>query len=141
MNDFGIKDSGERVEYPSGMRRDTLIGKPRYELVDRAMLTRWAVHMTRGAEKYGSENWRLANSEEEARRFQGSAMRHLIQWMNGEREEDHAAAILFNVAAYEHVRTKLSESDSCQCMCHRDPRASGASEAPPCCARAGEQWG
>lgn len=134
----GIKDSGERVEYPSGMRRDTLVGKPRYELVDRAMLTRWAVHMTRGAEKYGLENWRLANSVEEARRFQGSAMRHLIQWMNGEREEDHAAAIMFNIAAYEYVLMKISGPDACQCMCHRDP---AMLEVSPCCACVGAQSG
>ena len=40
--------------------------------------------MARGAEKYGENNWMLANSEEEAVRFRSSAWRHFIQWSKGE---------------------------------------------------------
>lgn len=106
-DDFVVKDSGVRQEYESGMRRDTQEGKPRYSLLPMPMLTRWAMHMTKGAEKYGAHNWQLANSEEELDRFKDSAFRHLIQWLSGETDEDHASAILFNVAAAEHVRSKL----------------------------------
>jgi len=59
MSEFVTKDSGKRVEYPTGMRRDTQEGKPDYTLVDYDMLTRWAELMTRGAEKYGRNNWQL----------------------------------------------------------------------------------
>lgn len=107
--EFTTKDSGEREDYDSGMRRDTASGKPRYDLIDRSMLKRDAELMARGAEKYGERNWELANSEEEAARFQASAFRHFMQWMNGERDEDHAAATRFNIAAYEYVRAKLEE--------------------------------
>lgn len=106
---FITKDSGKRVDFPSGMRRDTQDEKPRYDLIDRSMLTRWADLMARGAEKYGEANWTLANSPEELQRFKASAFRHLIQWLQGEDDEDHAAAILFNIAAAEHVKAKLTD--------------------------------
>jgi len=108
---FVTKDSGKRVDFDSGMRRDTDEGKPRYDLIDRPMLRRWADLMARGAEKYGEDNWRLANSDAEARRFKASAFRHFMQWQNGERDEDHAAAVLFNIAAYEFVRAKLEVAE------------------------------
>jgi hypothetical protein len=99
LGGFVVKDSGTRQEYASGMRRDTQDGKPDYTLIDRAFLKRWAMHMVKGKAKYGEDNWRLASSEEELKRFQKSALRHLIQWLDGEDEEDHAAAVAFNVAA------------------------------------------
>jgi hypothetical protein len=104
---FITKDSGKRMDYASGMRRDTQEGKPDYTLVDFAMLKRWAALMTRGAEKYGKENWKLANSKEEMERFQSSALRHMMQWLEGDRTEDHGAAVFFNISAAEYVRTKL----------------------------------
>lgn len=109
---FETKDSGQRQEYPSGMRRDTRYGKPRYDLIDTDFLTRWAYLMARGAEKYGEDNWRLANSEEEYKRFRESAFRHFVQWFSGESDEDHAAAIAFNVAAAEHLKKSLNETTS-----------------------------
>jgi Domain of unknown function (DUF5664) len=105
--DYVTKDSGAREEYASGMRRDTQQGKPDYTLIDRAFLYRWAMLMTRGAEKYGRENWRLAASETELERFRSSALRHMMQWLDGEGEEDHAAAVAFNIAAAEMVKSKL----------------------------------
>ena len=104
---FDVKDSGVRQDYPSGMRRDTQEGKPDYTLLPLEMLTRWAEHMTKDAEKYGRDNWQLANSKEELRRFKASAFRHLIQWLEGQDDEDHASAVLFNISAAEIVQDKL----------------------------------
>ena len=109
---FETKDSGERIDFPSGMRRDTDKGKPRYDLVDEPMLTRWAELMARGAEKYGEDNWKLANSEQELKRFQASGFRHFIQWIRGDNDEDHAAAILYNVAAAEYVKRRIERINS-----------------------------
>jgi hypothetical protein len=103
---FVTKDSGVRSEYASGMVRDTQDGKPDYALLDRPFLKRWAELMTRGAKKYGRRNWQNANSEEELERFKSSAFRHLMQWLDGETDEDHAAAVCFNLAAAEHVKAK-----------------------------------
>jgi dATP/dGTP diphosphohydrolase len=106
--EFVTKDSGVREEYDSGMVRDTQEGKPRYNLIDRAFLKRWAALMTRGAEKYGVENWRNANSQEELDRFQESAHRHMMQWLDGETDEDHAVAVAFNLAAAEFVKARMA---------------------------------
>lgn len=118
MSEFVTKDSGERVDYASGMRRDVDTGKPRFDLCipeglpyREQLLTRFAALMGRGAEKYGSRNWELADSEEELARFKASAMRHFMQWYTGERDEDHAAAVLFNLTAAETLRWKLGRAD------------------------------
>lgn len=109
MSEFITKDSGQRQEYASGMRRDLADGKPDYLLIDPEYLRRWAELMSRGAVKYGAENWRLANSKEELRRFKSSAFRHFMQWLNDEIDEDHAVAVAFNIAAAEYVKEKLKD--------------------------------
>lgn len=53
--------------------------------------------MTRGASKYGEENWKLGKGEDAYSRYQKSLNRHLKQWILGDREEDHAAALAFNI--------------------------------------------
>jgi hypothetical protein len=110
---FIVRDSGVREEYASGMRRDTREGKPIFTLIRRGpMFRRWVEHMTLGAEKYGKHNWTLACSEEEYERFLESAARHFEQWLGGERDEDHAAAVFFNINAAEYVRARLSDTAS-----------------------------
>lgn len=107
---FVTKDSGKREEFSSGMVRDTQDDKPRYDLVDRAFLKRWAELMARGAKKYGEENWRKAEGEAELGRFRASATRHLFQWLDGDRSEDHAAAVAFNLAGAEMVSEKMKDA-------------------------------
>lgn len=111
---YTTKDSGKRQNYSSGMNRDVQEGKPDFYLCltdqpyDEQLLTRWAALMERGAHKYGRRNWQLANSEEELERFKSGAFRHFIQWMTDyDNEEDHAAAVLFNINAAEYVKYKL----------------------------------
>ena len=110
------KDSGKRKDFKSGMRRDTDEDKPRYDLIYQPMITRLAYLMARGAVKYGDNNWQKANSIEELKRFKASAYRHFMQWFNDlDVEEDHAAAIQFNVNAVEYMKDKLrNENNSCK---------------------------
>lgn len=112
--DFKVKDSGVREEYASGMRRDTQEGKPKFSLLhpkavpfDEQMWIRFAVHMSKGADKYGSRNWEKASGEVELERFKDSAYRHFMQWLHGEDDEDHAAATWFNIMAAEFVKGRL----------------------------------
>lgn len=106
---FTTLDSGERVDFPSGMRRDTDKGKPRYDLIPRPMLKRLAELYARGAEKYGDDNWTLADSQAEVDRFQASAFRHFMQWLEGDRDEDHGIAVVFNIFAAETIAAKLND--------------------------------
>jgi hypothetical protein len=106
---FAIKDSGAREEFASGMRRDTEDGKVDFTLgIDGPMFERYSAHLTKGAQKYGRRNWQNANSVEEMERFKRSGFRHFLQWLNGERDEDHAAAVIFNINAAEYVRDQLT---------------------------------
>lgn len=108
-DEFVVKDSGVREDFASGMKRDVETGKPDYLLTrDGPMYERYAMHLTRGAEKYGRRNWTLAASAEEYERFQRSAARHFEQWLRGDRDEDHAAAVFFNVNAAEYVLDRQS---------------------------------
>jgi hypothetical protein len=106
---FETKDSGKREEFSTGMVRDTQDDKPRYDLIDGAFLKRWAELMARGARKYGENNWRKAATQEELTRFRASAIRHMFQYLEGDRSEDHAAAVAFNLAGAEMVEQKLKE--------------------------------
>lgn len=114
MSKFITKDSGERAEFDSGMRRDTETGKPRFDLTqplgvpfEEQLLTRFARLMGRGAEKYEERNWEQACSEEELARFKASAFRHFMQWYCGETDEDHAVAVIFNMMGFEATSYKM----------------------------------
>jgi hypothetical protein len=110
---FVIKDSGERKQFASGMVRDVTTGKLQWHRIfDGPMVERWAAHLTKGATKYpdvkpGTANWTLAAGDEELQRFKESALRHFMQWYRGETDEDHAAAVFFNVNGAEYVKAKL----------------------------------
>lgn len=102
---YTIKDSGKREEFTSGMIRDTTEGKTYWHLIaDGPMLTRWAIHLTKGAVKYVARNWMKASGQPEHDRFKESAYRHFMQWYYGDRDEDHAAAVFFNINGAEYVR-------------------------------------
>lgn len=115
---YVTKDSGQRQDYASGMRRDLQEGKPRFDLIfpegvafEDQLLTRFAGLLERGAAKYGDNNWQLANSDEELKRFRASGLRHMIQWACGETDEDHATAVIFNLMAYENTKRKMEQED------------------------------
>lgn len=115
VREYVTKDSGTRSSYESGMVRDTEDGKPRFDLLipegvpfEAQFLTRCADLLARGAVKYDARNWEKAGGPKEVKRFKSSALRHLLQWFCGDREEDHAAAVVFNLLAAETTEFKLS---------------------------------
>jgi len=105
---FEIKDSGKRASFSGGMVRDVTEGKVDTLLTrDGPMFWRWAQHLTNGAKKYAKRNWMLAAGTEEYERFRESAARHFEQWLRGDTDEDHAAAVYFNINGAEYVKRKL----------------------------------
>lgn len=107
VQDYIVKDSGKREEFSGGMVRDTTEGKINWSLVaDGPMLKRWAVHLTKGAVKYAARNWMLASGDAEHDRFRESAYRHFMSWYYGETDEDHGAAVIFNINGAEFVKGK-----------------------------------
>lgn len=124
--DFVVKDSGKREEYENGFVRDTEEGKPDYarvlavpglHLIPIEMLERLGEHLVKGAVKYGEDNWRKATGSIAKERFARSLARHVRQLITGDRDEDHAAAIVFNAFAYELTPTDevVTEHDEIDC--------------------------
>ena len=106
--DFITKDSGKRQGYASGMQRDLQDDKPSLYMwipqdipYNEQLWTRIGYLARRGAVKYGVRNMDKANSEEELERFKDSALRHMMQWITNETDEDHAAAVFFNILQAE----------------------------------------
>jgi hypothetical protein len=97
------------------MVRDTTEGKTNFlNILFGPMLDRWATHLTKGREKYpdpepGVPNWTLAQGRDEFLRAKESAFRHFLQWMRGDRDEDHAAAVFFNINLAEYA---LAQADA-----------------------------
>jgi hypothetical protein len=112
---YAVKDSGQREQFESGMVRDTSAGKVDFRRVlDGPMLDRWAAHLSKGAVKYpdvapGVPNWTLAAGPAELDRFKQSAFRHFLQWLRGDVDEDHAAAVFFNVNGACYVEDRMLE--------------------------------
>lgn len=112
-DEFTIKDSGQRQEFASGMVRDVADDKIEYTSMRLGpMFKRWAEHLTKGRRKYpdvapGVPNWTLAAGEAEYTRAQESAARHFEAWLAGQRDEDHAAGVFFNINLAEYVRDKM----------------------------------
>lgn len=109
--EYSTKDSGKRDEFLSGMKRDTQIDKPLYTELYFPLFKRYGELMARGAIKYGRSNWRLACGEEELQRFKDSALRHLIQYLSGDIDEDHLAAVWYNIQGIAMVEDKLREKN------------------------------
>jgi hypothetical protein len=140
--EFITKDSGKRQQYNSGMVRDLQDDKPDlYQWMPSNvpwgpdnMWYRLGMAAQRGANKYGRRNYEHANSPEELERFKASALRHLMQYIHGERDEDHAVACIFNLICAEMVEYKLkNESPVLVCSSCGDTKESlGGGICPMC---------
>jgi hypothetical protein len=111
---YETKDSGKRATFTTGMQRDTAEGKIRYDLIvplsgEGNMMRRWAELMTRGAQKYEARNWEKAATDTELERYKESAFRHFMQWYFNETDEDHGAAVFFNIQGFEYVKERLAK--------------------------------
>ena len=106
---FVTKDSGKRAQLAGGMVRDTNDGKPRYDLIPLLPLRRLAELYARGAQKYEARNWEKACDNEALDRFKESALRHMMQALEGDRTEDHLSAVVFNVFGWLWLEDKLAQ--------------------------------
>ena len=99
--DYRIKDSGERAEFKTGAHRDLSSGKGRFDLLPPATIRALAIHFEKGAVKYEERNWEKGIP---VKRFTDSAIRHLLQFLDGCDDENHLIAALWNVTClYETV--------------------------------------
>jgi hypothetical protein len=81
-------------KFETGAQRDSDIGKPRMSLIPHDELIRVMDHYRKGGEKYGMNNWKHGMTTSV---FYDSAQRHLLKWWQGDADEDHMAAVVWNV--------------------------------------------
>lgn len=123
MAQYVTKDSGDRVEFDTGSRRDSQDGKGRFDLLPIEAVTRWAQLLERGAAKYGENNWQLGQPYS---RVRSSMLRHAMQAAAGHTDEDHLAAVIFNAAALITFEERIARGELPASL---DDTASAASAA------------
>lgn len=99
-----VSDSGKRQDFGTGSVRDTNDGKPRFDLFSPLSSHRLAVHYANGAKKYGEHNWEKGQP---LHRYIESLERHLNKIKLGCTDEDHEAAVAWNILAFMHTKMMI----------------------------------
>jgi len=99
MKDKILKDSGKREQFGSGMVREPNLDRGRYDLISPIALRALAVHYERGCKKYSERNWERGGPMS---RHLNSAIRHLQDYLEGDRSEDHLSACVWNCFCITH---------------------------------------
>lgn len=94
-------------EFETGAHRDTGEGKLRMSLIPQAELNRVLKRYLDGAEKYGANNWKKGMPLSV---YYDSAQRHLMAWWAGQKDEDHAAAAIWNILGAMWTENNLKET-------------------------------
>ena len=111
MNETAIKDSGQRTQFydKNGCEmavRDMHEGKGRFDLLPMCVLMRLAKHYENGCLKYGDRNWEKGIP---CHSFADSAMRHIVKYMDGWKDEDHLIAAIWNLCGLAWTEEKRPE--------------------------------
>lgn len=101
-----IKDSGKRQEFNTGSKRDTDEGKSRFDLFSPLAKERIGMHLAHGAIKYGERNWEKGQP---LSRYLASLERHLNKIYLQEQDEDHEAAVIWNMQAFMHTKEMIQK--------------------------------
>jgi len=94
-----LSDSGKREKFSTGAVREPNLMRGRYDLVSPISLKALAIHYERGSEKYSDRNWEKGLP---LSRHLNSAIRHLNEYLTGDRSEDHLSACSWNCFAIVH---------------------------------------
>lgn len=97
LTDNILPDSGSRSEFTTGAVRDAMSGKGLPSLIPPEAIRRLACRFEDGATKYGRDNWQKGIP---LSRYHDAIVRHTLAAAEGEREEDHLGAVLWNAAAW-----------------------------------------
>jgi hypothetical protein len=104
--EYDLQDSGVSDTFQAGATRDCRAGKGRFDLISPHGLKRLAVVYEKGAEKRGDRNW---EGGVPVSRCLDSALRHITQYLAGERDEDHIAQAAWNLFAVMHFEAVKPE--------------------------------
>lgn len=87
-----MRHSDSKDTFETGAQRDSTEGKGRPSLISPVLIHRLGVLLEKGAKHYGADNWMKGMPY---RRTADSMIRHIFQWLAGDPEEDHLAAVCF----------------------------------------------
>jgi hypothetical protein len=107
MAEYETKFSGVKQEYASGATRDKAVGKGKYVFIPPLSLKRLAAVYERGAANHGDRNWEQGFPMSRAL---DSAIRHIYQYIEGMRDEDHLAQAAWNLFAAMHFEEMIERS-------------------------------
>lgn len=88
-----VTDTGNRRTFASGAIRDVASGKGRMDLLPACAIIRLSKHFENGASKYDERNWEKGIPMHS---FIDSALRHLMNYLDGQADEDHLCAAAWN---------------------------------------------
>lgn len=97
--DLKKTEKNEQRQFESGAVRDSDANKPRPDLISPWFLLRLGELMKKGAEHYGEHNWCKGIPSSQ---YFASLYRHLLAYASGKTDEDHLAAMAFNVMGLIH---------------------------------------
>lgn len=104
MAEYETKFSGTKQQYDSGATRDIAVGKGKYVFIPPLPLKRLAAVYERGAAHHGDRNWEQGFPMSRAL---DSAIRHIYQYIEGLRDEDHLAQAAWNLFAAMHFEEMI----------------------------------
>lgn len=96
MSQSKPKDDGKRTEYDTGTHRSNRTGRGRYDLISPYGLKRLAIQYEHGAAQKGARNWEQGFP---VSRACCSAIGHIMDYIQGDRSEDHLAAVSWQMFA------------------------------------------
>lgn len=87
-----VRHGDKKTSFGTGAQRDTDEGKGTPSLISPVLIHRLGVLLAEGAKHYGADNWMKGMPY---RRTVDSMIRHIFQWLAGDKAEDHLAAVCF----------------------------------------------
>lgn len=103
-----IPDSGSRSEFQTGAVRDAAPGKGIPSEIPPCVIRRLSVRYEEGAIKYDRGNWRKGIP---LSRYYDGIMRHAMSAAEGDKSEDHLAAVLFNAAGFMWTEEQIEKGE------------------------------
>ena len=99
-----LPDSGDRTNFDTGAVRDAMNGKGLPSLIPPEAIRRCARRFEDGASKYGLHNWMKGIP---LSRYQDAITRHTLAAAEGQTDEDHLGAVLWNAAAWVWTQDEI----------------------------------
>ena len=103
-----LPSSGEVSHFATGAVRDTMRGKGFPSLIPTCALMALAKRFEDGANKYGRDNWKKGIP---LSRYCDATNRHLWAFRDGCTKEDHAGAVLWNVACWLETKRMIDNGE------------------------------